>query len=403
MLTDAEEALVARTVLGAVDEVVTRGAFLSTVLERALKSVPDALREAVVLRCRAFVRRWRALAELMPTGSPGDRYAGLLALEGLGPTKRSLEAAFAKWLAVEAPVVRVARHAGLPDWLAARLVEQYGAADALALATALDRDAPTCVRANRLLTTRESLCVALAEFGPQPMALATDGLVLTGGVGVFQSAPFQRGEFEVQDEGSQLVAELVAPPPKGLVLDLCAGSGGKSLALAALLKGKGRVVATDVAEHKLDELRRRARRAQAGNVQILPYAEAEALIPKADRVLLDAPCSGTGALRRNPEARHHLKASDLARFATAQAELLARTVSALRPGGRVVYATCSVLREENEDVVATVAGVDVVPPKELWGRARATALTSSDGRFLQLLPHRHGTDGFFAAVLRRRA
>jgi 16S rRNA (cytosine967-C5)-methyltransferase len=185
----------------------------------------------------------------------------------------------------------------------------------------------------------------------------------------------------------------VAPPAKGLVVDLCAGAGGKTLALAAMMGNRGRLYATDVDGAKLEELRRRARRAGVSNAQAMtigddwpqPLAE---VLGRCDRVLVDAPCSGIGSLRRNPEARWRLAESEIARFAERQRALCLRAAELLAPGGWLVYGTCTVLAAENQDVVAAVAAArsDLEPQTP----------------FFQVTPHRHGTDGFFGAILRRK-
>ena len=196
------------------------------------------------------------------------------------------------------------------------------------------------------------------------------------------------------------------------VVDLCAGAGGKTLAIAALLGGKGRVIATDVHPRKLEELGRRARRAGLHNIQTaaiegdrLPEL-VERLRGKIDRVLVDAPCTGLGVLRRNPEAKHRYDPASVRELGVVQARLLAQASALLGPGARSIYATCSFLPEENQAPVEAALALDpeveLVSPAEIWGRARAELLLSEDRRFLALRPDRHGTDAFFAAVLRRR-
>ena len=304
----------------------------------------------------------------------------------------------------------------LPDWLSSRFIAQFGdAADALA--DSLNQRAPLTVRANRVLTTREALAARLTEEGieTQPTRWAADGLSLETRVNVFGLQAFQEGLFEVQDEASQLVAELCAPPVRGTVVDACAGAGGKTLALGALMEGKGRLIALDIGARKLEELRKRARRAGIHNVQALEIDETSwpdpvlALAGKIDRVLIDAPCSGIGALRRNPEARWRLAESDIERLRTQQESLLSRALELIGPGGRVIYATCTILDEENEQVVQRVlhkarqpATLERVGPVEVFGRERGAAFASKDGASLEMLPHVHGTDGFFATVIRRK-
>lgn len=240
-----------------------------------------------------------------------------------------------------------------------------------------------------------------------PVELAPDALELRSHANAYGLAAFKEGRFELQDTASQLVAEVAAPPPRGRVLNLCAGAGGKSLHLAALLGGAGRVVACDVASDKLEELRRRARRAGLSNI------EARAIAPEGpldvgtgfDRVLCDAPCTGTGVLRRNPEARWRLDPGDLDELPRAQGRILARAAPLTAIGGRLIYATCSVLRVENDGVadafLAAHAGFQAVPLKEILGGDRARAI--GDGARLYTAPDTHGTDGFFAVVFRRRA
>ena len=218
--------------------------------------------------------------------------------------------------------------------------------------------------------------------------------------------------IEAQDEGSQLLAELATPSAaKPLVIDYCAGAGGKTLAIAARLGNRGRIVASDVDGGKLEELRRRARRAKVSNTRAVGMEEVAELRGKADAVLVDAPCSGIGALRRNPEARWRLREDELAGFANRQREILADAARLVAPGGRLVYATCSLLACENAEVVAAFdhpgsrsAGRDrelaTIPLAEVLDGERAAAF-GRDGTFT-VAPHRHGTDGFFAAVLRHR-
>ncbi|HPG24856.1 MAG TPA: hypothetical protein PLW10_04425 [Myxococcota bacterium] len=314
------------------------------------------------------------------------------------------------------PVARVAIAGSLPGFVAERLVEERADA-ALPLARALRGRPPVTLRANALATTRDALADALREEGVEtrPGRLAGAALQVVGGANVFSLDAFRRGLFEMQDEGSQLVAELVAPPPRGLVVDFCAGAGGKTLAIAAALGGRGRVLAADPTPARVDELRRRARRAGASNVRaVVLEADAErplpealaAVVGRADRVLLDAPCTGLGSLRRNPEARLRLDPGEFTRLPHLQREIAERALPLLAPGGRLIYATCTLLRAENEAIVEALLEahpeLELVAPKEIWGRERAQPLTGEDERFLELTPDRHDTDGFFAAILRRR-
>jgi 16S rRNA (cytosine967-C5)-methyltransferase len=298
------------------------------------------------------------------------------------------------------------------------LVAERGAETAAALAAALNQRAPMTVRANLLSGDADALVAELAAEGiaAHRGALGSAAVLVDSRTNLFALDSFRRGRFEAQDEGSQLVAELVAPPPRSRAVDYCAGAGGKTLALAAMLASRGRVIACDVDRRKLAELRRRARRAGASNIQTIELgSDAEGAPPPAlarmesgsERVLVDAPCSGVGALRRNPEARWRLVPADLERMPALQLAIARRALDLVAPGGRLVYATCTMLAAENQGVVerllAERPGLEVVPIKDVWGSARATPIADATGRFLEVLPHRHGTDGFFAAVLRRRA
>ncbi len=303
---------------------------------------------------------------------------------------------------------RIALAASLPDWLAARLVADWGD-EAEPLALALNQRAPMTVRANTLVTTRDELAAELrtARIDTHPGAHADTALVVDSRTNLFGLDAFKRGAMEAQDEGSQLLAELAHPEgARPLVIDYCAGAGGKTLAIAARLANRGRVIATDVDSKKLEELRRRARRATVSNVQALPLEpgntwprELDSVRGKADVVFVDAPCSGVGALRRNPEARWRMREADIADFVARQGAIMKAAVELAAPGGRVVYATCSLLTAENDGVAQAISGVQRVPLANLLGEKRAEALGRGDA--FTVTPHRHGTDGFYACVMKR--
>jgi 16S rRNA (cytosine967-C5)-methyltransferase len=308
------------------------------------------------------------------------------------------------------PIARLATAQSYPDWLVQRLVADRGLAESEALLAAMNRRAPLTVRANRLKNTRAELAQILDGEGvpSHPSELAPDALELNTHVNAYGLAAFKQGRFELQDAGSQLVAEVTAPPPRGTVVDACAGAGGKTLALGALLQNRGRLVAFDVGDKKLHELRDRARRAGLTNVQAIAVDAAPSdleltLRDKADRVLCDVPCSGLGTLRRNPEARWRLSSADLDELPGLQRAILERYAPLVAPGGRLIYATCTVSSVEYDGVVDAFLAAHPqfveVPLKEIVGRARAEAV--GDGRRLRVLPHVHDADGFFAAILRR--
>jgi 16S rRNA (cytosine967-C5)-methyltransferase len=314
-----------------------------------------------------------------------------------------------------------------PDWLVAALLEDFrdaadsGLPQVLALLQTQNQRAPLTVRANLLKCTRAELQARLRAEGvtATESELAPLALQLRTRVNVYALPSFADGWFELQDEGSQLIAELCAPPPGGTILDACAGAGGKTLALGALLQNKGRIVALDIDRRRLSELQKRARRAGLSCVQALcvsadgqrpAHSDAQAGLPPgvlprgAHRVLCDVPCSGLGVLRRHPEARWHLGPRALEEINVQQRQILAACARQVQPHGRLIYATCTVLRRENDEVVDDFLRAHPefveVPVKELLGSARAQRL--GDGQRLRLLPTPDGPDGFFAAVLRRR-
>jgi 16S rRNA (cytosine967-C5)-methyltransferase len=234
--------------------------------------------------------------------------------------------------------------------------------------------------------------------------------VLDGHENAFALDSFREGLFEVQDEGSQVVVLACGARPGMKVVDACAGAGGKSLALAAEMRNRGEVLALDVDEERLSEARRRARRGGVHNLRtrVIPAGDAADaaladLAGKADLVLVDAPCSGLGTLRRKPDARWRLAPTDPERFGVLQRELVARFARLVRPGGRLVYATCSVTRTEDEEVAAFAAGLPGIAPlpiERAAGEELARA-AGAGGNELRLWPQRHGTDGFFMATFVR--
>ncbi|MGQ0504288.1 MAG: RsmB/NOP family class I SAM-dependent RNA methyltransferase [Myxococcaceae bacterium] len=314
----------------------------------------------------------------------------------------------AKWLDRLPREQRFAVAASLPEFLARKLREEFGDA-AEAAAEAMNERAPLNARVNTLKTTREALIARLTEAGVvcHPTPLSPLGLVLETRINAFSLDAFKDGELELQDEGSQLLGMLVDPPPTKVV-DACAGAGGKTLQLAAAMKNRGDLHALDIDERRMADLRKRARRAGVHNarVRVIPPTGTEKLSDltgKVDRVLVDAPCSGSGTYRRKPDARYRLTPEELTQFSARQSELLERFSTLVKPGGRIIYGTCSVLREENEDVVekflAKHPEFSVRPVSEELGPELGKKV-SRDG-FLRLSPHLHGTDGFFGAILVR--
>ncbi len=304
------------------------------------------------------------------------------------------------------PVRAVAQRRSVPDFLAAQLAEQEGIDRADAILAALSAEPRLDLRANRLLATREEVARRLEKAGVdvRPAPLAPDGLVAADRTGLFGGV-HAAGLFEVQDEGSQILSLLCGAQPGETAIDFCAGSGGKSLALAAAVGRTGRVIACDAVEKRLAELPRRAQRAKAGGIVEVAGPE-PAPGTEADVVLVDAPCSGIGGLRREPDLRWRLRPEKLAELPALQLSILLRAATFVRPGGRLVYATCSPLRTEDEAVVdaflAEASAFRLGDPAAVLGEGLAGRLVTAGGH-VRLWPDLHDTGAFYAALLVRRA
>jgi 16S rRNA (cytosine967-C5)-methyltransferase len=365
----------------------------------------------------AVLRRGRSL-EARCAGQLSDRRRLLAALAVVrGWSQRELapvlKAGEEEWLAVAkalpeaelAPAVRC----DLPDWLYERLAAQYGADETLALAQALNQPAPLDLRVNTLKTSREALLEVLTADGMAavPGALSPLAVRLRDKPALARHPLFLAGAFEVQDEGSQLLGYLLEPKRGEMVVDFCAGAGGKTLLLGALMRNTGRLYAFDVSDRRLAKLKPRLARSGLSNVHPARIeherdTKIKRLSGKADRVLVDAPCSGLGTLRRNPDLKWRQDESSVAELTAKQAAILAAAAPLVRPGGRLVYATCSLLHAENEAIVeaflAGHPGFTLVPAADVLARQGIEV----EGEMLRLLPHRHRTDGFFAAILERQ-
>jgi 16S rRNA (cytosine967-C5)-methyltransferase len=369
------------------------------------------------LRCvRAPITgRTMILAQLIAEGAGADAIAGLFsgALHGpppLSDAERRALHALAALPRDDAAMPDDVRY-GVPAWLLPRLAARFGEALGAEMA-AMDQPAPTDLRANLLKATRDEAQAALAAEGiaAEPTRFSPWGLRIEGRRPVTATAAFRHGLVEIQDEGSQLIALLADARPGARVVDFCAGAAGKTLALAATMGNRGRLVACDVSAPRLAAAVKRLRRAGVGNVERRLLEPGERWTKRSaegfDRVLVDAPCTGSGTWRRNPDARMRLKEQDLAELLAKQASILDRASRLVKPDGKLVYATCSLLPEENE---AQVFGFldrrkdfTLVPLAEAWsGVVPGASPVPCEGPFLSLTPARHGTDGFFAAVLRR--
>ncbi len=367
--------------------------------------------------------RYRRLARLIEAGpGPEPRRLAILAWQGDDVwLHRQLDADEAAWLAraraAPPDPSPQARH-NLPAWLATRLQAQLDAAHGNAgefdaFAAAMLQPAPLDLRVNRLKASVDDAIRRLADEGivARPGDWSPIGLRVEGKPSLAKSAAWRDGWVEVQDEGSQLLALALGARRNETVVDYCAGAGGKTLALGAQMRGTGRLYAFDTSGHRLAALAPRAERAGLTNVHTAQISGERdervlRLAGKCDRVLVDAPCSGLGTLRREPDLkwRHHER--DLAGFAGQQGRILAAAARLVRPGGRLVYATCSPLREEDEAVAdgfESAAGAwRRLPMADLLATAQVrdpSSLVSGDA--LRLWPQRHATDAFFAAAWER--
>lgn len=424
------------------DEIVSRSErpadLVANAFFRARRFIGSGDRRAVSDRVWGILRRYGQLAWWLDRTRHPDRGAraivgaDLILSEGLGV--RDVEAMFDGGTYRPVPLdegeVRALRQMGghsLPhpeqpdwvrlnvqEWVAPHLREAYGEAWGREIA-ALENPPPVDLRVNQLKGTVEEARAALHREGieTEPMRYAPWGLRLKRRLSVVAGNAFQNGLVEIQDEGSQLVAALVDGRPGMQVADYCAGAGGKTLAIAAGMNNKGRVVAMDVLETRLDRSAQRLRRAGAHNVERRAIGPENRKWLKRqggafDRVLVDAPCTGTGTWRRNPDGRWTLTPQDLAELVPKQAEILDAAARLVKPGGGLIYATCSVLPAENEHQIegflARHADFAVVPVGELWRDLLQTEPPAdlAASRYLRLSPLRHGTDGFFAAALVRK-
>jgi len=303
-----------------------------------------------------------------------------------------------------------------PDWLEPSLRRAFGEA-AAEEAKALARRAPVDLRVNTLKADREKVLKALTRFSPIPTPFSTLGVRLPVPEGpgrqpnIENEAAHGKGWYEVQDEGSQVAALMAGAGPRQQVLDICAGGGGKTLAFASAMQNTGQVYAYDDDAARLRPIFERLKRAGARNAQVMRAGDATelaALGPRFDLVFCDAPCTGSGAWRRRPDAKWRLKPANLAQRQDEQRVILTLAAPLVKPGGRLVYVTCSVLPEENDDQIAWFlanhSDFAALPWRDVWKTAIGSAppLSADEGETgLLLTPARHGTDGFFIAVLAR--
>jgi 16S rRNA (cytosine967-C5)-methyltransferase len=387
---------------------------------RQHKALGPRERHTLAETAYAVLRQRLVLQHLAQSGSgPLERRLAILAWQGSDVFLRgALGEHERQWLAQVQAIDRSTlpeklRH-NLPDWLAGALQAQLGD-EFWPLAQALEEPAPLDLRVNTLKAKRDEVQQALATAGisAEPTPFSPWGLRVQGKPAVNKLELFTKGAVEVQDEGSQLLALITDPKRGEMVVDFCAGAGGKTLALGAAMRSTGRLYAFDISGHRLDALKPRLARSGLSNVYPAQIAHErddriKRLAGKIDRVLIDAPCSGLGTLRRNPDLKWRQSPKSVEELQAKQSAILASAARLLKPGGRLVYATCSLLQAENEAVVDAFnaersADFEPVPVVEVLAGLkvdRAAELVS--GLYLRLWPHRQRTDGFFAAVWQRR-
>jgi len=333
-----------------------------------------------------------------------DKFAGFV--------KRTVEAIIRNKDAVvfpdkeKAPVEYISICHSHPVWIVEKWLKELGNInDVEALCRANNTVPPLLIRANPLKTSRASLQKAMRDEGypSSPAIFSPFGLVVSKKEGIFRTDAFSKGLFEVQDEGSQLITLLTGAAPGEIVIDTCAGNGGKTLFISGLMNNKGTLIAFETNIAKLANLRRRAGRAGATNIKTVDIDGLQEYSCRADCVFIDTPCSGMGVFRRNPDAKWRLTAKDISELAAKQKEIIRQYSGLVKPGGRLVYATCTISREENEEVVSAFLeenkDFSVISPAktnpDLFGR-----FTTEEG-FFRSMPHVHDMDGFFGAVMMR--
>jgi len=294
-----------------------------------------------------------------------------------------------------------------PRWIMDKWITELQSIEEVeALCRANNIEPPLMIRVNPLKSDRESLkkTLELEGYTSSITELSPLGLVIDKKEDIFKTDSFANGLFEVQDEGSQLAAMLTGAKPGELVIDACAGNGGKSLFLSGLMKNKGTVIASDLSSAKLLNLRRRAGKAGAFNIKTVSRDELNEYYGKADCVLIDAPCSGMGVFRRNPDSKWHLTKDDIKQLAAKQKEIISEYSRLVKPGGLLVYVTCTISIEENEEIV-----YGFLKENDDFQKVPAVSINADifgkflceDG-FFKSMPHIHNTDGFFGAVMEKK-
>lgn len=369
----------------------------------------------------ALLRERLKFQNLAQSGSgPMPRRLAMLAWRGSDSFLRAaLSPVEQQWLAqvqaIDPASLNPRLRHNMPDWLAEPLKARLGEEEFWRLAAALNEPAPLDLRVNALKLKREEAQAQLKAAGIEatPTPYSPLGLRIDGKPALNKLEIFTSGGVEVQDEGSQLLALLLAPKRGEMVVDFCAGAGGKTLALGAAMRNTGRLYAFDVSGHRLDALKPRLARSGLSNVYPAQIAHErddriKRLAGKIDRVLIDAPCSGLGTLRRNPDLKWRQSPQGVVELQAKQRAILASAARLVKPGGRLVYATCSLLDAENEVIAAEFAAAHpdfkLLPADEALAKAQVEGAGGLvENGALRLWPHRHATDGFFAIAWERAA
>jgi 16S rRNA (cytosine967-C5)-methyltransferase len=314
-------------------------------------------------------------------------------------------------ISVESVNQRIGIKYSFPDWMVERFIEQYGESETEKICSSLNEQAPLTLRVNTLKTNVEQCQEELRKQGVETTrtSLSPVGLNIAKRINVFSLPVFRDGWFEVQDEGSQLLPIFLDPKPNAKILDVCAGAGGKTLELAALMKNRGEIFATDINGFRLEELRKRTKRAGVQNVRVQEIEAIEDLVDRYkaffDIVFVDAPCSGLGTIRRNPGMKWMVTEQTVNEVSEKQKAILHSSVPLVKPEGRLVYATCTLLRQENEEVIEEFLMLhpefSIVKLNADLPLVQSVGGTSTDS-FFKLFPNIQKTDGFFCAVLKKR-
>jgi len=371
-----------------------------------------------VLRRLRFLSTVTANDENDPDDARKLILAWLLRVQGMSIQKLEpmLTEQQKEWaLAIKAKVtdnLPLAVQADVRDWLWEKLVAQYGEADALTIARSMHEQATLDLRVNTIKGTRDEVMAKFiaentsGETNIAPTPYSPLGIRMPLRLNISRHVLFTDGKIEVQDEGSQLLAHLVAPKRGQMVADFCAGAGGKTLAMGALMRNTGRLYAFDISEKRLNNLGKRLKRSGLSNLNAqLITSEADPKLKrlngKFDRVLVDAPCSGLGTLRRNPDLKWRQMPEDVAELTIKQTAILNRAAKLTKAGGRLIYATCSLLRDENEAIaeafLASHREFKLMNAAEILKQQQINLDT---GDYLKLLPHLHQTDGFLPPFLK---